>query len=336
MMSESDEAVEVDEPITTTVIEVDLDAETVEATEPEDAPSDGESDEDLQAQEAEDVDDAVTHPDADADAETPSTQPFSFAADGTRFDVPGAVIQELDDGEGGKEEWIAMPRSAFQESVQPHLADRRSIRRQEEAYKREIRELDPTKNPAVIEAGALLESWDEVLKLEPDDLAAWIEDGKANMGRLRLEAENKALRADRESTNDVEPDYTGFIETLEDDVPEQVKLSMERLDIDLPARVQREVSAHLWKRVQNGEAIYVEGEDHGLQPGEWGVQLGIIDEAVKLFRGTREAGARKAEKDNAPKKKAPRTVEVAGSPAPSGEDKEPTKAEWLKEMGLNQ
>ena len=333
MMSESDEAIAVDEPLETAVVEVDLDAETTESVE---APSEADTEGDQQKADDEGDEGEVAHPEPDDEAETPSTRPFSFAVDGTRYDVPGAVLQELDDGEGGKEEWIAMPRSAFQESVQPHVADRRSIQRQEAAYKRTIAELDPTTNPAVVEARALLDSWDEVLKLEPDDLAAWVEDGKANMGRLRLEAENKALRADRESANNAEPDYTEFIETLEGDVSEQVKLSMERLEVDLPLSVQREVSAHLWKRVQNGEAIYVEGENHGLQPGEWGVQLGIIDEAVKLFRGTREAGARKAERKNAPKPKAPRTVEVAGSPAPSGEDKEMTKQEWLNEMGLNQ
>ena len=57
------------------------------------------------------------------ETQTPALEPFSFSVDGTEFDVPGAVEQKFDDGEGGTEEWITMPKSAWLESVQPHLVD---------------------------------------------------------------------------------------------------------------------------------------------------------------------------------------------------------------------
>lgn len=332
-MEESNEGIEGFDTVGS-VIEVDLDAETEEVEESADPTSEVGTVEDPQEVEGDEE-----HPESEEDAETqtPSVTPFSFSADGTQFDVPGAVVSEIEDPETGeKVPWIAMPKNAWQEAVQPQVGDRRAWQRTEAAYKRQLADLDPVNNPTVVEAQALLESWGKVLELEPDELGAWLENAKENMDRLKLEAENKALRAERERESNVEPDYTELREHLQADVPNQVAQSMQRLGVNLPANVQKEVANHLWSRMQRGEAIYVQGTEYGLPEGEVGVLLEVIDDAVQMAVGRRENGARDAERKNAPKPKPPRTVATKGSPAPSSDSKEiETKDDWLREMGLN-
>ncbi len=332
-MSESDEAVDVSDVDVGNVIEIDLDAETEEVEgESADPTSEADTDEDLQSSEGAEV----APEDEDAETQTPTQEPFSFQVDGTTIDVPGAVVSEMDDGEGGKEDWIAMPRSAFQESVQPHVADRAAWQRQEAVYQRKITDLDPTNNPTVIEALSLNERWKEVTGLSSDEFAAWAENGQESMKVMQLEAENKALRDSREvveaseSDSNTEQKHAELHQLAGNDLQIQVTDAMQRLGLELPSSVQKEVIEHLWGRIQGGENIYFEGEDGPM------VQTGRIDQMVKLFAGSREAGAVKAEKANAPKKKVPRQVAAQGSSAPAKDTKKyDSKADWESAMGLN-
>ena len=327
-MDEPNEVIE--EPdVYGTVIEIDRDAETAEEAEPAETASDGEADEDPQAEA-----DGEDPTDDDAETPTPTQEPFSFQAHGTVFEVPGAVIQELDDGEGGKERWIAMPQTAFQDSVQPHLADLSAVRRQEETFKRQIAALDPDKHPDVIAGNAVVEALDELIKLGPDEQAAWLEDAAANFKQMKLEAENKALRAARETDVDADQEtkHAEFSTLVKGDVSVQVDAAAERAGITLSARIKKEVAAHMWGRFESNEDVYFTDEDGGVN-----VHTDRFDEAVRLFAGTREAGALKAEKENAPGKKAPRQVAVKDSPAPATKDKKygPEDGDkWRNDMGL--
>lgn len=325
-MDEPNEVIE-ELDVMETVMEIDLDAETEE--EPESADTASEVDTDEDPSESEEISE-----DDDTETQTPTLEPFSFSADGTAFDVPGAVEQELDDGEGGTVPWIAMPKSAWLESVQPHIADRSVWQRAESGLRKEIAALAPAKNPTVVEATALLEAWGEVQQLDPDALAAWVENGKENMTRLKLEAEVKALKAARETEVDVsqEVKQEEFDALVQADVASQVDDAAKRAGITLSARIKGEVTAHMRERVENKENIYFT-DDTGLQ-----VHTDRFDKAVELFAGTREAGAVEAEKVNAPKKKAPRQVAVTDSTVQASKEKKYGPGDgdkWREAMGLS-
>lgn len=288
-------------------------------------------------------------------ATTPSAKPFAYSADRTEYAVPDAVVTEIPGENGESIEMIVMPRASWNRHVQPNLADRGSWYRKEAGYQKQLAQLNPEKNPTVVQAKKLLEQMEHVLALDEDAFGEWVHNYRINAPILKSEAEKAALQAQLEqrksedSEQQREVKQREDLQTIERDIPLQVQAAIERLGAKLPEATKKQIIDRLWNRAGH---VYVrgwEGNPHGLEVGELRIRTELVDDEVRFTAQLlREAGVqdRKAvatEKKNqvavgSQKKRAPTpAVPAKGSPAPGGgsEKDYASAADFYRDMGLN-
>lgn len=115
----------------------------------------------------------------------PTGQPWSFNADGKKFDVPGAVV--TDHG-------VWLPKESLGH-LQAHLADRRGLYQREQELQRRVRDLDPAKNQQVLTANALISEFQALLQKSPEEVAKWLDELDVKGPELQLRAELAARDA---------------------------------------------------------------------------------------------------------------------------------------------
>lgn len=129
-------------------------------------------------------------PDKSTAAEADAAEPFTYKADGTEFEVPGA---EVKDGE------IRLTREQWQRHIQPQLADRRR-------FIEERRRLHAQAEQAGERHKGELEKWqqigqalEQVLSAPDEQLIQRIAQLKRQWPQLKLQAERAALEDERKT-----------------------------------------------------------------------------------------------------------------------------------------
>jgi hypothetical protein len=326
-------------------------ADPPENVEPEDV-AEGEAEaEEEPAVEAE----AETEPATAAEAETPEAppdetpseapkhEPFSFTADGGRVDVPGAVRVSHDDGAGNVTQSVVVPVDVWQRSIQPYLGNWGA---REQRYKDELAKLDPEKNPEVIRAKALIEKFDGLLD-DPEAFAAFFDNFEANRDKLRLELENRALKArtegyaSSETQRETQERYEVVAAQIRGDLPARVDMVARQLGVDLPADVRDRLVEDMYADVDRLYFVAQEGNEWGIKAGEIAAAdvafAQRIQRAAQLIaygansvdqqRQDKKEAARQRNEKALNRKKVPATVPAAGS-APSSGPEEPKIESW--------
>jgi len=215
--------------------------------------------------------------------------PFSFRVDRVEIAVPEGMagVQETEHGRV-----FLIHEDAWQQYIQPRLADRTQWIQREREYRRRIAELDPERNPDVIRARALAAELDAILS-DRDRAAEFIDNFEREKELLRLRAENRIYR-ELEAAKNKKPAPDPEFEARE----------QEELRRQYEPAFRAELQAQTAKLLESDEfrGIPVRPRDvaDALMPivdriitkddrGQWVVNVGIIKSYLAPFKAMRQA-----------------------------------------------
>jgi len=215
--------------------------------------------------------------------------PFSFRVDRVEIAVPEGMagVQETEHGRV-----YLIHEDAWQQYIQPRLADRTQWIQREREYRRRIAELDPERNPDVIRARALAAELDAILS-DRDRAAEFIDNFEREKELLRLRAENRIYR-ELEAAKNKKPAPDPEFEARE----------QEELRRQYEPAFRAELQAQTAKLLESDEfrGIPVRPRDvaDALMPivdriitkddrGQWVVNVGIIKSYLAPFKAARQA-----------------------------------------------
>jgi len=283
-------------------------------------------------------------PTAPAAAPAEETRPFGFRVDRQQIDVPGAV--ETNDG------LIVLNRQAWQNHVQPYLADWKTWKRERTELLKQIAERDPEKNPVVQQARLLIGEIEKLKQQGPEAVVDWALNFlqqmpvlEANARAAAAEAKSKQYVTDRDAQAEQQ-----IIEHYQREIPKNLREEIGAL-LKIPEIASLGLNADdlfetLWDM---RHAIYFEAPEdmpeHGLRKGDIGVRRDVIRRQVGRYaqfaqqRSTAAAEVAKAKEQNARALNggtpAPPAVTTKDSPAPGGKKaKKPSNYdEWIESLG---
>lgn len=220
---------------------------------------------------------------------SPETHPFSFKADGTKVDVPGAVVGKAKGQDGEEREYILIPKDSWQKTVQPRVADRVQIQQREANLQRQLdqvrRELDPDHNPDVQRARALVSEFDKILEDEAS-LRSFLENFEQGKAHLKSRIDNRVLTAEKEGRQEMEKveatekQIDEWAETMATDLPQVVDnvLSDDRVKPLLPPQ-----AAELFRNrvLRNAGRFYTVGTEETEKAG--GLGKGVLGRNDELL-----------------------------------------------------
>lgn len=259
--------------------EGDEDVESEEATETEaedEEQAQPEAEEDGEELTA-DAEEAATEPPVESAPTKPATEPLQFKADGREFTVNG---RKDEDGN-----FVIAPEE-WNRTIGPRLADRGAWAQEREAYRRQIDALAPDKNPEVVRARKITESFKELLDKGPDAVIEWAENYEANKEVLIAKAEAEAAKAEaaqyregraQETERQSMEQLTAQMDQGIDGVLEQAAQMDEYkgLDMEYVKRILRPMKGAIFFRAPRDMPEY------GLSEGEIGINLQVVDNVLK-------------------------------------------------------
>lgn len=277
-------------------------------------------------------------------SETPkqSARPFTFKVDGTEVPVPGAV--ETDD-------FVAIPKDAWQNTIRPRLANREEWRRKEADFKRQLE----SKGAKELQAEKVIESFNKLLKLAGEDqnsALAFLQDFGRQLPLIEKEAKIQELEArvkERDTVDheaEAEKAAADLRESLERDLKAQIASHVK--DPRYAGADPEKAFKRLWKLadkiyfdakediVDDSGAVVVPAGGIGINFNLIREELGDLAEFSRATTTTTKKVERAAETNRkalAPQKAPPPSVPAKGSPAAGGEVKTfKTRDEWEAHM----
>jgi hypothetical protein len=269
------------------------------------------------------------------------TRPFAYRVDRQDVAIPDAV--ETHNG------WIAMPRKAWDQHVQPNLRDPAAYKRERSDFQRQIAELSPDRN-AEVQFGRAIAG--EIKKLQAGGLDAvveWAENFLTNLPVLEANARASAAesklkhhdtqRSESETNEAIARLATELPARLQTEVAEMLKRpEFQGLGLDA-----KELTSDLWEVRHSIFYEAPEGTPEYEQNGGIGLKTDPIYRLLKrtadVAKRTRDNAleATKVKKQNAVAVGAaapvetPPAVSTRNSPAPAGrQEKAPANLrEWL-------
>jgi hypothetical protein len=328
--------------------------EVVEETTDADAEQEHSEDPDVEVEaEAEaEVEPEVEPEPSEARSEQREAKPFSFKTYGKTVAVEGATLHEVDSPDGQKVEMVVMPKASFDRHILPHTVDRAEIQRREAAYQKQLAELNPDRNEAVIRAKTLIDAVSKALESQ-EAFEEFAVNFDRNKQLLMLQVENATKDArlaarEQEDRRHWEQAATVHVwETITQDLPASVEDVAKALGVQAPTHVLDEIRQFV---ALDPARYYLRAtEDHARQ---YGVQVGQVVRNDALLAATIERfvhvaslssqqqkqveGVKKKNQAALAPKKAPPTVPAKGSPTPTKQGNEPkSREEWAEMMGLN-
>lgn len=284
--------------------------------------------------------------------ETPETpvetevRPFKFRADGAEVEVPIKGVKIEDE-------------EAFRQSLQPYLANRASWDRERDRLRRQVEELDPERNEAVVRARTFMETMDPLLeaaeKGDTGPLYEWLEDVTKNSAVLRARAEAAVAKAQAEPIRR-ERDEQQQAQEWEERVPALkagIRENAEKiLGLDefkgLGLKADDELVEEVWALFEQGAPVFVEVTEetqqrYGVPPGVYvnnqylQAHLRPTAKRLRADRQRREAAAAAAKANDKAlgkgQKKPPTTAPAKGGGTPERDEPVPTtKEEWIESL----
>lgn len=315
-------------------------AEPAEATEgatpPEgtEAPAEGAEPEELTAEEQEaeqaEAQAAKTPPSPAVEAQKwqppPGGQPFRFRADHREVEVPGAL--EWDHG-------IYVPKDAWNGVVSRHLADREQVYQTVTGLQRQVEELQPDRNPEVLQARVTLQKFLELFDSGPEAVAQWLDNFAVNAPRLQAEIQAQTyqqqlqLRQQQSTLQDQE--Y--MAQQLTGQLPGYLEQNIEALIGQVPELGElkgstKQLREQLWPFAR---ALFWEADrdypEHGVMRGQIVVRRDALEPLLKQ-EATRRLEAKRLQAGQEHNARALgktpplKTVPSRGRPVPAGTRKE--------------
>lgn len=250
-----------------------------------------------------DEDGSATPPEEEEVAET-----LDLRADGVAFSVPARVSGDT----------ITMTRDEFQRHIQPRLADRAAWQREREATNRQIAALSPEKNPEVIRARALLDRLSKVLESN-ESLTRFTDNFETEKGRLMAEVDAAAAKAEAEALR------AGQATRATEEQTSQLLSQLDQgLEVAIATFAQRPEFSGVDVASMKGELlpfkrslffVAQEGDGSGVNPGEIGIRLDLISQAMQRRAQVKKA---KGEYDSAKRRNTKATKRTKAPPVGAG------------------